>query len=311
MDRRILATIAAAALCAFGSPVVSGGNLFVPNHSFETPSFPFPSPNVDSWQETPKPEWYDESGPRLWSQLTGTFPNQPPTEPDYIVNCDGFRAAWLFAEPEVGMFQDYDSVDWNDPTPTRAFNVSYEPGKSYQLTVGLFGGGAGGNGGMLLGVTLELSLYYRDANSNQVIVATTTITNSVELFTSNTNLVDFTVDVPVVQPGDAWVGQNIGILLLSTVTSNLHGGYWDLDNVRLTSTLAPVLANPALTNGLFQFTVQGEPGARCEIRATTNLNLPAANWPSLGQFTNTAGATTFIDTNSNLSQRFYQVVQSP
>jgi hypothetical protein len=266
---------------------------------------------VDAWQETPEPAWYDETGNFTWTQLTGTFPNPSPSEPDSIANCDGARAAWLFAVPEVGFSQDYDSVDYNDAAPSRAFNVIYEPGKSYQLTVGLFGGGAGGNGGMLLGVTLELSLYYRDAQSNRVTVAATTITNSAELFPNNTNLVDFTVDVPIVQPGDAWAGQHIGIQFLSTVSSNLQGGYWDLDNVRLTSTQSPALTNPARTNGKFQFTVIGEPGARCEIRATTNLSLPAAHWPSLGQFTNLTGTKTFVDTNSNLSHRFYRVVQSP
>ena len=57
------------------------------------------------------------------------------------------------------------------------------------------------------GVTLQLSLYYRDAASNMVTVAATTITNSAQLFPTNTHLVDFSVYVPGVRATDPWAGQ--------------------------------------------------------------------------------------------------------
>jgi len=288
------------------------GQIPVPNNSFESPTALFPVPNISSWQKTPKPDWYDDGGGvYTWEQSTGIFPNQPPGASDRIQNCDGNQAAWLFAVPEVGIFQDYDSVDFNDPAPTHEFDAVYEPGKSYQLTIGLFGGGAGGNGGMLLGVTLELSLYYRDANSNRVTVAATTITNSAELFTSNTNLVDFHVNVATVKATDAWAGEHIGILCVSTVSSNMQGGYWDLDNVRLSSTLAPNLINPGLTNGQFRSTLLSEPGMRCEILASTSLSPSPENWTTLGIVTNVSGEMPFVDTTSVLPQRFYRAQQLP
>jgi len=283
----------------------------VPNHSFESPTTTFVSVPIDSWEKTPEPDWYVPDAGLLWSQLSGAFPNPATNSPDHIANCDGNQAIWLFAVPEVGLFQDYNSVDWNDPAPTHDFNAIYEIGKSYELTAALFGGGAGGNYGMLLGVTLELSLYFRDAASNRVAVATTTITNSAELFSSNTNLVDFTVTVPTVQAGDAWAGQHLGILLLSTVSSNMQGGYWDLDNVRLTSTSAPTLTSPTWTNNQFQFTLVGETGRVLEVFAATNVALPLSNWLNLGRLTNTTGTIPFVDTNADFDQRFYRARQLP
>jgi len=283
----------------------------VPNNSFESPATAFVSILIDSWQKTPKPEWYVEGGGFLWTQLTGAFMNSATNSPDHINNCDGNQALWLFAVPEVGLFQDYNSVDLDDPAPTHDFNAVYEPGKSYQLIIGLFGGGAGGNQGMRLGATLELSLYFRDAASNRVTVAATTITNSAELFTSNTNLVDFTVQTPTVHLGDPWAGQHIGILLLSTVDTNLQAGYWDLDNVRLTATSAPTLTAPAWTNNQFQFTLLGETGRTFEVLAATNVASPQSNWLTLGTLTNTAGTIPFVDTNADFHQRFYRARQLP
>lgn len=294
-----------------GASPLYAGVVNVPNASFElpppSPFFPY-SPIMDSWQKTPKPAWYDDGGGQYtWDQLSGIFKNNPPTASDHIDNCDGNHAAWLFAVPEVGVFQDYDSMDWNDPVPTHDFNASYEVGKSYQWTVGVIGGG----GGMQPGATLELSLYYRDAASNRVTVAATTITNSLAVFSNNTHLVDFTVNVPMVQPGDAWAGQHIGIFMRSTVSTNQEGGYWDLDNVRLSSTRAPVLVAPVWNSNQFQFTVESEPGLPVELFATTNATLPASSWLNLGTVTNISGTMAFVDTNANFNQRFYQARRLP
>lgn len=288
-----------------------GGTITVPNHSFESPGSNFVSILIDSWQKTPKPDWYVQGGGFSWEQLTGAFKNTATNSPDHIVNCDGDQAIWLFAVPEAGLFQDYDSMDLDDTEPSHAFNAVYESGKSYDLTVGLFGGGAGRNYGMLLGVTLELSLYFRDAAGNRVTVAATTITNSNELFPNNTNLVDFTVHVPTVQASDPWAGQHIGILMLSTVSSNMQGGYWDIDNVRLASTVAPTFTSPVWTNHQFQFTLLGETGRVFDILATTNVALPPPNWLLLDTVTNTTGANTFVDTNAGFDQRFYRARQVP
>jgi len=114
---------------------------WVPNSSFESPATPFVNTHVDSWQKSAKPDWYEENGAYTWEQLTGVFKNTPDTSPDHIDNCDGQQAMWMFVVPEVAIFQDYSTLDWNDVEPTHDFNVRFEPGKSYQLTVGVIGGG--------------------------------------------------------------------------------------------------------------------------------------------------------------------------
>jgi len=288
------------------SAVLHAGPVNVPNGSFELPTTFFVSTVFDSWQRTSQPAWWNENATGPWTNLTGIFKNTAAGSVDHIENCDGNQAVWLFPNPEVGLFQDYDSVDWNDPVPTHAFGAVYEVGKAYQLTVGLFGGGNGGNYGMLPGATLELSLYFRDAASNRVTVASTIVTNSAELFTSNSNLVDFAATVPTVRAADPWAGQHIGILILSTVSSNLQGGYWDLDNVRLTAANAPTLSNPVYTNSGFQFLVQSEAGQVVEILASTNTTFAASTWTSLAVLTNVTGSIPFIDTSANFDQRFYQ-----
>ena len=290
---------------------VQAGPITVPNHSFESPTTFFVTLNLDGWQRTPEPAWWNTNTSGGWDTLIGFFKNTAPGAFDHIDNCHGNQAMWLFAQPEAGLFQDYDSMDWDDAVPTHAFDARFEVGKSYQMTVGLLVGGMGSGGGVQPGATVDFSLYYRDAASNRVTVATTTITNSPLVFSNSTHLLDFSVAVPTVRAGDAWAGQHIGILLLSTVTTNLVGGYWDLDNIRLTSTLAPTLLNPTRTSNQFQFTVQSEPGMILEILATTNATLPALNWTSLGTLTNTTGTIPFIDTSANFDQRFYQARQLP
>jgi hypothetical protein len=293
------------------SDVLQAGPIIVPNPSFESPATFFVSVIFDSWQRTSQPAGWDENASGPWTNLTGIFKNTAPGSYDHIENCDGNQAMWLFASPEAGLFQDYDSVDWNDPLPTHAFDARFEAGRSYQLKVGLLVGGMGSGGGILPGATLDLCLYYRDASSNRVTVAATTITNSLSVFSNSTQLIDYAVDVPTVRPDDAWAGQHIGILLLSTVTPALEGGYWDLDNVRLVSVLAPTLGNPAHANGQFQFLLQSEPGMAVEILASTNAALPVFNWSSLATLTNVAGTITLVDTNANFDQRFYQARQLP
>jgi hypothetical protein len=297
---RHFAAITAASMLLAVPKQLLGQPIAVPNGSFESPATSFVSINIDNWQKTPKPDDYIESGGFSWAELTGIFQNTPSTSSDHIDNCDGNQAIWLFVVPEVGLFQDYDSVDWNDTAPTHAFNATYEVGKSYHLTVGVIGTG----GSMLQGASLQLSLYYRDATSNMVAVAATGITNSSDIFSNNTHLIDFDVNVPIVKASDAWAGQNIGIQFLSTVDTNLQGGYWDLDNVRLIA--GPALIKPVWTNGQFQATLRSSPGLNFEILASDDLTSALSNWISLGVLTNASGAIQFSDATANQSQRFYR-----
>lgn len=308
MSKPLISPIAAIVFLLSTCGHVVAAIISVPNASFESPTALSPLPNLSSWQKTSKPGWYDEGGGQfLWIQLTGIFKNTLATNSNHINNCDGLQAAWLFAVPEVGLFQDYDSVDWNDPAPTHDFNATYEPGKSYHFTVGVIGTG----GNMQEGVTLDLSLYYRDGASNRIAIALTTLTNTPMVFSNNTHLVDCYVNLPVVKASDAWAGRKIGIQFVSTVSAELQGGYWDLDNVRLISKIAPAFTNPIHTNGQFQCTLQSEPSLTFQIFASTNVALPSSNWASVGFVTNVTGTIPFIDTPVNFPQRFYQARQLP
>lgn len=276
---------------------VRAAAITIPNGSFESPQTTYAFPFVDSWQQTPQPDLNDQS-----TLQTGVFSNVPPP----IDNCDGGQAAFLFAYPGVALAQDYNSTDYANPTPPHTFNAAFEAGKSYTLTVGVIGGG----GGMKEGASLELSLYYRDGLSNIVTVAATNITYTQSLFPSTFHFIDFQAQVPTVKPSDPWAGQHIGVQLLSSITdTNFSGGYWDLDNVRLSSTIAPVLLAPGRTNGQFTFTLQSEPGLRFEILASTNLSLPLPSWTDLGSVTNAAGTVAFTDTATNFNVRFYRALQ--
>src|SRR5262249_45486658 len=139
------------------------------------------------------------------------------------------------ALPDVALFQDYNSIGGTNKESNHEFNAKFEVGKPYALTVGVLGGG----GGMSNGATFEISLYYRDATSNIVTVAAMSITNSPDLFPTRTLFTDFQTLLPTVTSNDFWAGQNIGIKLASTTSFLLTGGYWDIDNVRLTESLLP------------------------------------------------------------------------
>jgi hypothetical protein len=204
----------------------------VKNASFELPETDFVDVVVDSWQMPPVPLWYDESSGYLWIQLTGVFLNLDPSDPDYIDNCDGNQAVWLFAVPEVELFQDLADT--------------YEIGRVYQLTVGIIGGG----GNMKDDVPIEIRLYYRDDENNKVTVGATSYTYDLDIGRIK-HFEDVRLDIPPVEDDDLWAGRNIGVQLISALTladldpdTGRAGGFWDLDNVRLTKSLPEVEENP-------------------------------------------------------------------
>ena len=288
------------ALAGWTAPL-QAGTIGIPNGSFESPLVPPVSPyavlDIDYWQKSPQPE-----DPR-----TGTF-NNAPFPASFIDNCDGDQAAFIFAFPDVALFQDYNSIYGTNTAPSHAFNARFNVNSAYSLTLGVIGGT---NTALYEGATLRFSLYYRDASSNIVTVAATTITNSAQLFPTNTHFVDFSVYVPGVQATDSWAGQNIGVQIASTVSSDLAGGYWDVDNARLTETVLPALTNPRVTNSQFAFTLESQPGLRFELLASTNLASALSNWTSLGTLTNVTGTAPFLDPATNLNRRFYRARQLP
>ncbi len=278
----------------------------VPNPSFESPTVPYAGVALDAWQKNPKPPDYLEEDGFTWDQLVGTFKNPAASAANHIDNLDGEQAVWVFAVPDAGLSIDYHSVDWNDGEATHEFDSTFEAGKSYQLTVGVLGGG----GGMLEGATIEISLYYHDTQTNVITVTSTTVTHSSALFPTRTHFVDAQLDMEKVEPGDPWAGQRIGISIVSTVSEELQGGYWDLDNVRLSSVRGPTLASPTVTGEGFQFTLLSEPGIKFDVLASEDLTLPIAQWTTIGTFTNDTGTVLFTD-EAAASRRFYELREVP
>jgi HpiC1 cyclase len=310
--RKLFGLAAGLAILLNSAVFLRGGMLSIPNASFESPPVPpvapYAAPDIDHWEKTPQPAWYNpaDNSDTPWEYLMGQFYNVPfPGQ--FIDNCDGSQAAFLFALPEAGLFQDYNSIYGTNTRPDHAFDATFNPGSAYDLIVGVVGGG----GGMQPGATLQISLYYRDSSSNKVIIASAMITNSPSAFPTNTHLVDFQLHLPMVKTGDAWAGQHIGIQLLSTTGFDLAGGYWDLDNVRLAEVVPPVLvlSGGGLTNAQFSFTVLSEPGVRFEIQANADVLAASNNWVTLATYTNVTGATVFTDYTTNFSRRYYRTRQ--
>ncbi len=225
----VVGTLAASALPLQAQPIT------VPNFSFESPSTPFVSTVVDSWQKNPEPSFYQPafgSSGITWDQLAGVFLDTNPYQ-----NHDGVQGGYILSVPQVALFQDYTT------SPTHDFNATYNVGMSYNLTVGVFAKST-----MAPGATLDLSLYYLDGSDDKVTVGSTTITYSSAAFpiTPTLSLIDYSVNIPAVQAGDAWAGQHIGIEIESTITPDLTTfANWDFDNVRLTA--APEPATLSLT----------------------------------------------------------------
>ncbi len=274
----------------------------VPNFSFESPATDFVDPRIDSWQKEPQPGTFDTNVFGAWDNLAGLFANPPSTNADHIDNCDGNQLAYVFSYPQVGFFQGFDSLDWSNTVPTHAFNATYTAGKTYTLTAAFT---SSSEEPLTPGATLQTSLYYLDPSSNRIPVAATTITYDTNVFTNLNHLVDFHVTVPEVHPTDPWAGKKIGVEFMSTVSPFLIGGVWDVDNVRLAETVATEVVNPVNANGVFTFTLLGEPGSVVNILSSTNVAQLLGSWPVFATVTNVSGSATITDPATN-SHRFYR-----
>ncbi len=222
-------TLGALGLLIAGPAKLYSQPIAVPNYSFESQAapnaYPYVNVFVDAWQKVAEPAYF---GPAVgtpygipWIGTAGVFLDVNPYE-----NRVGNQAGYILGFPQVTLFQDYNS------SPTHDFNAVFEVGKAYNLTLGVFGKST-----LAPGSTLQLSLYYLDTLDNRVPVGATTVTYSPAGFpeTGPLRFVDYEVNVPAVQAGDAWAGRHMGIQLESTTALAMStGGNWDLDNVRLT-----------------------------------------------------------------------------
>ena len=222
--RNALALLVLAIMLSCASAVADVVN--IPNASFESPVVadapPFATDIIDSWQKTPAPAWWTAPASQgglgypaaQWYQGAGTFLNHG----NVIDNTDGSQQAFLFSSPGLGLYQD--------------LAATYQVGQSYHLVVAFEGGGYG----MAAGVPVSILLYYRDGGNQMVTVGSATYLNTNTSGTL-THLTDCPLDIPAVAAGDAWAGKNIGVEIIATNDFTAMGGYWDLDNVRLTSSV--------------------------------------------------------------------------
>jgi hypothetical protein len=191
----------------------------VPNGSFESPESISFSPKISSWQRNEKPAGWHFGD---WAEGFGEKPKG-----NAAGSAQGKQIARIASEPGAGLFQDYDSID--ESGVTHLLDAMFEPGTAFHLTVGVYSDpfGAARQG------TLRAGIYYRDESGNRVIIASKTVTNSINTFRNPDQLVDLTVDVPTVKTTDGWAGRHVGIEITSTTALEKRGGEWLVDNVRL------------------------------------------------------------------------------
>ncbi len=199
-------------LCLLAVAPAWSASIPIDNASFEAPvvepggfgALPF----VDSWTEID----LDTE----MSTNTGVFLNTPEDSFDHIVNADGSQLAFLASSAGNALEQD--------------LAATYKPGCEYRLTVGVGVSSRYPPSTVEPVDTLDLVLYYRDGD-NVVDIASKVVDAAGIL---STELTDFSLYLPQVQPDDAWAGKSIGVALRATGNA---GGFWDLDNVRLAESL--------------------------------------------------------------------------
>jgi hypothetical protein len=197
-----------APVIALAAAPARSASIHIENASFEAPVIDPCGfqvlPYVDQWRELD----LDNQG----STNTGIFINTLPGSPDRVLNADCNQLAFLGSAQGNGFEQDLVSV--------------YKVGCAYRLTVGVGGSMRFPPSSSEPTDTIELVLYYlEDSNTVDIIHYT------VEAMEPNSFLQDFRTDLPTVQATDAWAGKNIGVAIRAT---GLAGGFWVLDNVRLT-----------------------------------------------------------------------------
>jgi hypothetical protein len=291
-------TLLGAALVLLGCNAVRAQSIYVPNPYFSLPVVTDytidVATNMICWEASPQ----DNYG------AIGVFGNFPGDGGDYILNCDGPQAAYIFEDSGLALFLDYDAVDSAGSSNT--FTATFVVGQSYQLQAGFVVGTEYGY--MEPGSILQMSLYYRDDDGNMQTVAFTNIVNDTNVFTSDTSFLQYELSIPAVQASDPWAGRHIGIEFQpQPLSSQDQGGFWDIGNVQLWN--IPCLLNPTLSNGQFGATLLSQPGQIFQILATTNFALPRSNWSSVVTVTNNSGTASFVDPTPSPQQRFYQARQ--
>jgi hypothetical protein len=218
--------VASAAVVACGSAAratlipILNGDFMLPDQS--TNYGVYASADIASWLKAPMPDGYP-GGTLVWETTAGTFYNV--AGPTYITNLTSHQAAFLFAAPDVELYQD--------------LTATYEAGQSYHLAFGLIpSDGSIYTSAIQVGTPIDVVLYYREGTA-RVPVASVAVANSPAMLANHTLMTNFTLDTAVVAAGDAWAGKAIGVQFLSQADLTNMGGVWDIGNVVLTAVPEP------------------------------------------------------------------------
>lgn len=215
--RNVNYIIILALLFSFTATQSKANSIPIVNASFELPLVDpnaFPAlPYVDGWTEID----IDTEG----STNTGVFPNTGTNSPDHIINTDGNQLAYIGSQHGNEIDQD--------------LNSTYRTGYAYRMTIAVCISSLFPPSQVEPVDTIEFALYYRDPNDpNETIDIVTQTIQATGLI--STQLKDFSVFLPTVASNSDWTGRKIGIAIRATGAA---GGFWDLDNVRLTE-LTPI-----------------------------------------------------------------------
>jgi hypothetical protein len=158
------------------------------------------------------------------------------------------------------------------------------------------------------GATLLLGLYYRNTAGVINWIATSPVTFNKANFPSVTNLVDYYVNVGPVQGTDPWAGKQIGIGVVSTTPQDKTGGYWDLDNVRLSSEWAGFVLTVVRTGSELRISWPSTSGLYYVLGMSVDLK----SWSPVGVAQRGTGQrlSATVSTSDHV-QAFFRVVAAP
>ncbi len=219
MNLRVLKFLLVVIVLLFVVAAVQADAIPVANHSFEDPVVapvePYAYPVVSDWIEL--------DNDTISSANTGVFLNVTG-----ISNTDANQLAFLGGELGNALLQD--------------LAATYQVGKSYKMTVGICVSAQyppfDPNG-------VQLAFTYKQPNDPNVLDIVSVTTQPPSSFTS-VMLEDNSIYLPTVQSENPWADKTIGVAIRAT---GPIGGYWDLDNVRVTEyPLVPNFTDDSVVN---------------------------------------------------------------
>jgi hypothetical protein len=259
----------------------------VPNFSFENPTIPPGTPAypvIDNWTQLPKPAAWDEAVFGPWGNLAGVFPNPAAGEAGHISNMDGNQAAYLFATPSNGIYQD--------------LNTQYSLDAGYKLLVGLVASSSIPPNDLS---PISVTFFYRDAQNN--IVSITKQSARYDTLTPHfASFVDVLVSLPAVRPSDPWLGKNIGILIAPEPGASQQGGVWDVENVRLDAIYGAAIRVAREADNI-RISWDSEIGVSYVVRSTENFFDTSEAAPMAG----TGGELSVLMPISDSAHKFFTV----